>query len=70
MDGNIVKRKEVVYKVSNPYKRRKEEEIRKILAEIEAGTPKREACRKYGLNRKTLKAWIRRLAVRNLAETS
>lgn len=41
----------------------------KIIREIQAGVfKKKEACRKYGLNRNTLVNWIRRLSVRTLQQ--
>lgn len=52
---------------SAPYKRRSEAEMIKIIREIQAGVfKKKEACRKYGLNRNTLVSWTRRLSVRTL----
>lgn len=54
---------------SAPYKRRSEAEMIKIVREIQAGVlKKREACRKYGLNRNTLVNWMRRLSVRTLQQ--
>lgn len=54
---------------SDPYKRRSEAEMIKIVREIEAGVfKKKEACRKYGLNRNTLVNWMRRLSVRTLQQ--
>jgi hypothetical protein len=50
-----------------PWKRRSEAEMVKIVREIQAGVvKKKEACRKYGLNRNTLVSWMRRLSVRTL----
>lgn len=41
----------------------------KIVREIQAGVvKKKEACRKYGLNRNTLVNWMRRLSVRTLPQ--
>jgi len=51
----------------DPWKRRSEAEMIKIVREIQAGVfKKKEACRKYGLNRNTLVSWMRRLSVRTL----
>lgn len=53
-----------------PWKRRSEAEMVKIIREIEAGVfKKKEACRKYGLNRNTLVSWMRRLSVRTLLQS-
>ena len=53
----------------DPWKRRSEAEMVKILHEIQAGVfKKKEACRKYGLNRNTLVSWMRRLSVRVLQQ--
>ena len=50
-----------------PYKRRKESEMIKIVREVHSGMiAKRAACVKYGLNRNTLALFIRRFSVRNL----
>jgi hypothetical protein len=54
---------------STPYKRRSEAEMTKIIREIQTGVlKKKEACRKYGLNRNTLVNWMRRLSVRTLPQ--
>lgn len=51
----------------DPYKRREESEIIKILDEIDRGMiSKLGACKKYGLNRNTLRLWITKLSVRTL----
>ncbi|KYP15357.1 hypothetical protein [Flavihumibacter sp. CACIAM 22H1] len=53
----------------NPHTRRDENEIRKIIAEIESGSIGiRTACFKYGLNRNTLKLWMTRLSIRTLSD--
>jgi transposase-like protein len=50
-----------------PFKRRSEAEMLKIVAEITNGSiAKRTACRKYGLNRNTLALFIRKFSVRTL----
>lgn len=54
---------------SEPYKRRSESEMIKIVREIQSGViKKKEACRKYGLNRNTLVNWIQRLSVRTMPQ--
>jgi transposase-like protein len=46
-------------KNGQPYKRRSEAEMLQIVKEIhENGLPKKTACRKYGVNRNTLKLFI------------
>ncbi|MEI6697198.1 MAG: hypothetical protein WCO13_14175 [Bacteroidota bacterium] len=46
-------------KNGQPYKRRSETEMLQIVKEIhENGLPKKTACRKYGVNRNTLKLFI------------
>jgi hypothetical protein len=53
----------------DPYKRRGEAEMVRIICEIQGGMiSKRAACKKYGLNRNTLAHWMSRLSVRNLEE--
>lgn len=53
----------------DPYKRRSESEMIKIVLEIQSGViKKKEACRKYGLNRNTLVNWMRRLSVRTMPQ--
>ena len=50
-----------------PYKRRSETEIIKIVKEIQSGLIGiRASCRKHGLCRLTLQKWIARLSVRTL----
>ncbi|MCT4084701.1 hypothetical protein HZP44_10535 [Elizabethkingia anophelis] len=50
-----------------PYKRREESEIIRILTEIDKGLiSKLGACKKYGLNRNTLRLWITKLSIRTL----
>lgn len=51
----------------DPYVRRNEAEMTKIIGEIKTGILTiRGACFKYGLCRNTLKLWITRASVRNL----
>ncbi len=55
----------------DPYKRRSNLEIAKIVNEIEAGTIGiREASRNYGLCRNTLKGWIDKAYLCKLKDTS
>jgi hypothetical protein len=51
----------------DPYKRRPEAEMVRIVKEVSSGIiAKRAACAKYGLNRNTLALFIRRFSVRTL----
>jgi hypothetical protein len=51
----------------DPYKRRKEPEMIKIVAEINSGIiGKRAACFRYGVNRNTLALFIRKFSLRTL----
>jgi hypothetical protein len=53
----------------DPFKRRSEAEMIKIVTEIHNGRiAKRAACVKYGLNRNTLALFIRKFAVRTLGQ--
>lgn len=53
----------------DPYKRRSESEMTKIVQEINSGIiTKRAACRKYGLNRRTLARFIQMYSVRTLED--
>jgi len=53
----------------DPYKRRTESEMIKIITEIHSGRiSKRAACTKYGLNRNTLALFIRKFTVRTLGQ--
>ncbi len=66
MEQKKVARKKKEAKSRDPYKRRDECEMIKIVREIQSGMIGiRAACRKYGLCRKTLRLWITRLSVRN-----
>ncbi|WP_454060340.1 hypothetical protein [Elizabethkingia ursingii] len=50
-----------------PYKRREESEIIRIITEIDKGLiSKLGAYKKYGLNRNTLRLWVTKLSIRNL----
>jgi transposase-like protein len=51
----------------DPYKRRSEAEMIRIVKEVSSGIiAKRAACAKYGVNRNTLALFIRRFSVRTL----
>lgn len=51
----------------DPYKRRPESEMLRIVTEVHSGRiGKRAACQKYGVNRNTLAKFIRKLSVRTL----
>jgi hypothetical protein len=53
----------------DPYKRRNEPEMIKIVQEVNSGIiGKRAACKKYGLNRNTLTRFISKFSVRNLGD--
>jgi len=69
MEQKKVARKKKEAKSRDPYKRRDESEMIKIVREIQSGMIGiRAACRKYGLCRKTLRLWITRLSVRNFGD--
>ena len=56
-------------KSKNPYKRRSDEEMSRIVNEIQQGLiGKRTACIKYGLNRNTLNLFISRQSTRALSD--
>jgi len=60
-------RRKVYPKSKDPYKRRSESEMSRIISEIQQGViGKRSACHKYGLTRNTLHLWITRLAIGKL----
>jgi len=68
MTQKRAKKKKIEPKSQDPYKRRKEAEMTRIIQEIQSGMiGVRAACRKYGLCRKTLMHWISRLSVRTLS---
>ncbi len=69
MTTNVKKRSKPVPKSGRPYKRRSEAEMLQIVKEIhENGLPKKTACRKYGLNRNTLKLFILKQSTKQLHE--
>jgi len=54
---------------SQPYRRRSEEEMLEIVREIqERGMPKKTACRKYGVNRNTLRLFNLKQSTRDLSQ--
>jgi len=62
-----VKKIKINPKSRDPFKRRQESEMIKIVQEVANGRiAKRAACIKYGLNRNTLARFIRQYSVRNL----
>lgn len=64
-----VKKKKIEGRSREPYKRRQESEMIKIVQEVQSGIiGLRAACLKYGLCRRTLRLWITRLSVRNLGD--
>ena len=59
MTVKVQKKSKLSPKSSQPYKRRSEAEMLQIVKEIhENGLPKKTACKKYGVNRNTLKLFI------------
>ena len=67
MKQKKLRKKKIAEKSRDPYKRRDESEMIKIIHEIQSGLIGiRAACRKYGLCRRTLRLWITRLSLRNL----
>ena len=69
MTTNVKKRSKPVPKSGRPYKRRSEAEMLQTVKEIhENGLPKKTACRKYGLNRNTLKLFILKQSTKQLHE--
>jgi transposase-like protein len=53
----------------NPYVRRGKEEMELIVGEIHSGALAiKSGCKKYGLNRNTLKLWMTRLRVGSLTD--
>jgi transposase-like protein len=56
-------------KSSQPYKRRSEAEMLEIVKEIhENGLPKKTACKKYGVNRNTLKLFTLKQSTKELLD--
>jgi len=53
----------------DPYKRRDESEMIRVVRDIQSGLLGiRASCRKYGICRRTLQCWITRLSVRTLGD--
>ena len=64
---NIKKRYKPSVLSRDPYKRRTETEMVKIITEVNSGMiGKRAACSKYGVNRNTLALFIRKFSMRTL----
>lgn len=69
MKEKIKKKPKLSLLSRDPYKRRKESEIIKIVTEVNSGIiGKRAACKKYGLNRNTLTRFINKVSVCNLGK--
>jgi transposase-like protein len=67
MKEKIAKRYRPSVLSRDPYKRRSESEMIRIVKEVNSGIiAKRAACEKYGVNRNTLALFIRRYSVRTL----
>ena len=67
MTKNIKKKCKPSVLSRNPYKRRTEKEMIKIVSEVNNGMIcKRAACAKYGLNRNTLALFIKKFSMRTL----
>ena len=67
MNEKLKKRYRASILSRDPYKRRSEAEMIRIVKEVNSGIiAKRAACEKYGLNRNTLSPFIRRYSVRTL----
>ena len=67
MTENIKKKYRPSVLSRDPYKRRTETEMIKIVTEVNNGLiGKRAACSKYGLNRNTLALFIKKFSVRTL----
>lgn len=68
MNIKNIKKKRVYPKSKVPYKRKSESEISRILTEINEGVITiRGACKKFGLNRNTLRLWMVKSSIRNLS---
>ena len=68
MKKDKAKYKKIDAKSRDPYRRREEAEMGRIVQEVQSGLVSiREACFKYGLCRGTLKLWITRLTVRKFS---
>lgn len=69
MKAKKAPKKKIEPKSRDPYKRREESEMIKVVHEIHSGLIGiRAACRKYGLCRRTLRLWITRLSLRNFGD--
>jgi transposase-like protein len=69
MTTNVKKRSKPSPRSSQPYKRRSEAEMLTIVKEIhENGLPKKTACKKYGVNRNTLKLFTLKQSTKELLD--
>jgi len=69
MATNVKKRSKPSPRSSQPYKRRSEAEMLEIVKEIhENGLPKKTACKKYGVNRNTLKLFTLKQSTKELLD--
>ncbi len=67
MATNVKKKSRPSPKSSQPYKRRSEAAMLEIVKEIhENGLPKKTACKKYGVNRNTLKLFTLKQSTKEL----
>ncbi len=69
MTVKVKKRSKPSPRSSQPYKRRSEAEMLEIVKEIhENGLPKKTACKKYGVNRNTLKLFTLKQSTKALLD--
>jgi transposase-like protein len=69
MTTNVKKRSKPSPRSSQPYKRRSEAEMLTIVKEIhENGLPQKTACKKYGVNRNTLKLFTLKQSTKELLD--
>ena len=69
MTVKVKKRSKPSPRSSQPYKRRSEAEMLEIVKEIhENGLPKKTACKKYGVNRNTLKLFTLKQSTKELLD--
>ena len=69
MTVKVKKRSKPSPRSSQPYKRRSEAEMLEIVKEInENGLPKKTACKKYGVNRNTLKLFTLKKSTKALLD--
>lgn len=69
MKAKKIRKKKIEGRSQQPYKRREESEMIKIVKEVNSGMiGKRAACIRYGLNRRTLALFIGKYSLRNLGD--